>query len=695
MQDFLSSTLPVVSFSEARKRAKEAGFRLELPEFETEPKALAESLEQCLAQADERLDAIAALLPERLDFANTVAAFDDVICSVSTVANRLYLLKEAAPEKVIREEAERQFKIFQDWDVGLEYREDIYRTIRAFADGQSELAEEARRLMEHFMRDFRRAGLGLSRGERDEVERLRKRLSRIVTDFDANATKAESPVEFTVDELEGLPRDFLDNRSLRNFSGNYVLGAETVWHFLVVMDNAKSEAVRRRMQEARDRLAADTNLELLQEIIRLRADIARRLGYADWADYRTELKMAKTGAGARRFLEDLSEGLQELFAQEREAWQAMKREDTSDPEAVVHLWDWRYYSNQLVKRRHQVDNEKLRRYFPYRKTLEGMFRICGRLFGLSFARLEAPRKWTNDLELYLVTDVRTQTPRGAFYLDLFPRKGKFRHYAQFGLIDGRRLPDGDYQCPCVALVCNFPPPNAGQPSLLSHTEVKTLFHEFGHALHSLLTRAEYARFSGTAVPRDFVEVPSQLLENWIWDQDMLDLFAADWQDENRKIPAGVIEGLKAARLETIGSFYRRQIAFGLIDLELHSVTAGSEIPEASALAGSLMKKVFLEPAEGTDFIAGFTHLSHYDAGYYGYAWADAIAADLDTVFSGSPSARLNEANGRRLREEIYATGDTRDPEESITSFLGRPRSLTPFLKSLGVSGRPPAGASND
>ncbi|MDA7633222.1 Zn-dependent oligopeptidase [bacterium] len=674
----------VMSLTDAQERARKAGSLLELPPFETEPEALKVSIEQSIQEANRRLDAVAALHQDQLSFETTIRELDDLLHYPNLAANRIYLIKETSPNTEMREKATDLIKDFQDWAVGLDYREDVYRSIKAYADTKPTLEGEDERLFEDTLRDYRRAGLDLPQSERDEVERLRKELSRVSTDFDANITKASAKVQFTKEELEGLPKDFLDQDDLLNEKGLYELEANVTWHFVTVMENAKLETTRKAMKVARYSLAAENNIPILNEILRLRTLIATKLGYASWADYKTETKMAGNGATAIQFLKDLNEGLNSKFAEELESYRAIKAKETKDPEAKINIWDWRYFANQLKKQRYEVDTEQLRAFFPYDGALEGMFQTYERIFGLSFSQLEPPYKWVDDLQLFLVSDAKTDEPLGTFYLDMFPRKGKFNHFAQFGLIDGKRLPSGEYQRPCVALICNFPTPSEDKPSLLSHNEVETLFHEFGHALHSLLTRANYSRFSGTSVPRDFVEAPSQMLENWVWDQEVLDTFAFDYRDDSKKIPPDIIDRLKEARLATIGTFYKRQLSFGLLDLELHSVSDPNAVPDVLAVSDQIIADVFLPSPEGTAFVANFGHLTGYDAGYYGYAWADAIAADLATVFEESPKRFFDTEAGRRLRDEIYAPGDSRDVNISIEKFLGRPQSIKPFLKSLGI-----------
>jgi thimet oligopeptidase len=326
----------------------------------------------------------------------------------------------------------------------------------------------------------------------------------------------------------------------------------------------------------------------------------------------------------------------------------------------------------------------LRVFFPYQRALEGMFRIYQSIFGLKFEAMDAPYKWIGDLQLYGVSDEKTGEPLGLFYLDMFPREGKYNHFAQFGIIEGKLMRDGKYQRPTVALICNFPKPTKDSPSLLSHADVETLFHEFGHAMHSIMTRARYSRFSGTSVPRDFVEAPSQMLENWVWDKSVLDSFAADYRDPSKKIPTAILDKLKEARLATEGTRYRRQLSFGLTDLSLHSQIHDANAKEALPLSNKVLGDVFLPMVPDTAFAAYFGHLMHYDAGYYGYAWADAIAADMATVFEHSPGGYFDRKTGQRLRKEIYEQGDARDVNISIEKFLGRQRSIEPFLKKIGI-----------
>lgn len=655
---------------------------ISLPEFEATPEAIRLALTNTISQANAALDKIGALKSSEVSFGNTVRALDDLSYQANLYANRLSLMKETSTNAAIRDAATDAIKAYQDWAVGLDYREDVYAAMKAFAAKNPQLKDGDAKLLKETMRDYRRAGLELPKEKRNEVERMRKEVSKLATDFETNVTEAKKALKFSRAELAGVPDAFLEQKGIKTGDNEYTIMANVTFHYLMVLENCKVEATRKKFQFEHDNLAREKNVPLLKQILKLRNDIAHQLGYASWADFQIEPKMAKDAKTATDFLEKLNSGLQPKFDAEVAEYQKLKAAETGDANAKINIWDWRYYANELKKQRYTVDAEKLRVYFPYDRVLHGMFDIYQSIFALKFQEMEPPSKWTEDLRLFAVADSRTGEPMGLFYLDMFPRDGKYNHFAQFGIIEGKLLPNGKYQRPTVALICNFPPPDAGKPSLLSHQEVETLFHEFGHAMHSILTRAHYARFAGTSVPRDFVEAPSQMLENWVWDKSVLDTFAARYDNPSEKIPPAILSKLKEAKLATEGTRYRRQISFGLVDLALHSDPTAAEHPVE--IANRITADVFFPEPDDTAFVAYFGHLMGYDAGYYGYAWADAIAADMATVFEKSKGGYFDKSVGLRLRNEIYAVGDSRDVNISIHKFLGRERSLEPFLESIGI-----------
>ena len=677
-----SSTMK--SLAEIQQQGAKFKNVLSLPQFETSADAIKATADKTIADGNALLDEVGKLAPGKVNFENTLGALDRLTHQVGHAISRIYLIKETSTSEVVRDAATEAVKKLQDWGVGLDYREDVYRAVKAYADTQPKLSGEASKLLAETMRDYRRAGLALPKAERDEVEKLRKELAEVGTDFQSNIAKVQRPMKFTKAELDGVPDSLLTAPGVKTGDDEYTIKVNVTWQYLAIMEHAKSEAVRKRVVTEQHSLAMKENIPLVEKLLVLRNQIATKLGYKNWADYVIEVKMAKDGATALDFEKRLRDGLQPKFDAELAEFRALKAKETGDEKAQIYLWDWRYYADQLKKAKYSVDAEQLRVYFPMQRVLDGMFTIYQRIFGLKFERVEPPYKWIDDLQLWAVSDAKTGEPLGFFYLDMFPREGKFNHFAVFGLMDGKQLADGKYQRPVCSLVCNFPPPTADKPSLLTHSDVETMFHEFGHAMHVILTRAKFARFAGTSVPGDFVEAPSQMLEAWIWDKGVLDSFAADYRDPSKKIPPAILGQLKAAKYAIYGNHYRRQLSFGLMDLNLHTQITEANVKEALPLANKTLSETFLPVPEASGLVAYLGHFVGYDAGYYGYAWADAIAADMATVFQNAPDGYMDVNAGKRLRDEIYAVGNSRDVNESIEKFLGRKRDIEPFLKKIGV-----------
>ena len=641
-------------------------------------------MNNAIAKANAALDRIGGQDLSKVTFKSTVVALDDLGYQAANAANKATIIKESNTNPAMRTAAENAVKTYQEWAVGIDYREDVYKAVKAFADTHPKITGEDEKLLKETMRDYRRAGLELPPDQRKEVEQLRKELSKLGTDFDTNIVNSTAPVMFAKADLDGLPESFLASPGIRTGDDVYTVMANVTWQFNTVEENAKSEATRKQLYVIRESLGKHKNVPVLNEMLALRNKIALRLGYKSWDDYQTEIKMAKTGTNAEKYINDLVAGSQPKFDSEVAELQKLKAADTNDPNARIMVWDWRYYSNQRNKQKYDVDKEALRAFFPFQKVLDGMFSIYQNIFGLKFQKIAAPYKWIDDLQLYLVTDSGTGEPLGMFYLDMFPREGKFNHFAEFEIVGGKLLPDGKYQRPTVALLCNFPPPNGDTPSLMTHQDVETLFHEFGHCLHTIVTRAKYGRFAGTHVPGDFVEAPSQMLQNWVWDKKVLDTFAADYKDPSKKIPAEIVKKMNDAKLANAGVFYRRQFAFASLDLALHDPHPEDMPYDCVAISNPILEKVFLPIDPSTTFVSYFGHLNGYDAGYYGYAWADAIAADMATVFEKAKDGYLDKQAGMKLRREIYEVGDSREVNISIEKFLGRKQSVQPFLKKIGI-----------
>ncbi len=682
LQSTFAASSKLADFQAAAVRSKVS---LTLPVYPVSPEEITKQTNAAITKADGELAALAAEDPTKLTFANTFAAYDAITARVGDVYQVISTVAESAVDQPMRDMANEMTVKIQGWSVGLDYRADLYRTLKAVADAKPALDREQQRLVDEQMRSYRRAGLALAAAERSEVERLRKDLAALNTQFAININEVRAPLDFTVEELTGVPQSLLESPGVKQPDGRYRVMANVTWHYQAVMENADHADVRRRVLAARYNLAREKNTPVLSKLVVLRADIAHRLGYASWADYQTETRMVKNGAAAVKFEADLVAGLQPKFETEMETLRLLKAVQTGQAGAKLELSDIAYYTNRLKKEKFAIDTEALRVYFPYQATLEGMFAIYQKIFGLKFTQVEPPYTWAPGVQLYLVADAAAGTPIGAFYLDMFPREGKFNHFACFPQKSGGVMADRSYDLPVAALLCNFPAPSADKPSLLKHSDVVTLFHEFGHVMHGMLSRSRFVAQTGFAVPQDFVEAPSQMLENWVWDKAVLDTFAADYRDPAKKIPAETIAALVAARQATEGYATRRQLAIGSLDLDLHTLSADEAwLADIVKIVNETTTRVSLAPPADTFWAAYIGHMAGYDAGYYGYMWAQVIAIDMASVFKAAPGGFLDESVGHRLRAEIYGAGHTRDVGESVEKFLRRPRSMQPFLDYVGV-----------
>jgi thimet oligopeptidase len=676
---------PTATLAEFQARATQARLVLELPDYPTTTDGIQARTEATLKTADTALAALVAKNPAEAGFAGTIGDFDAITSAVSTWANQVGMIGESHPDKAVRDAARAAEVTLQNWGIALEYREDIYRALKTFADSKPALDPQQQRLMDLTMRDFRRAGLALPPVERTQVEQLRKGLAELEQQFSININEARGPVDFTAEELAGVSASFLEGAGVKQPDGRYRLQPQVTWQYTAIAEKADNAETRRQAYLARNRLAREKNVPVLAKLVALRADIARRLGYANWADYRIETRMAGNSATALKFENDLVAGLQPKFDAEMETMRQLKATQTGAADAKLEPWDIAYYTSRLMKERYAVDTDALRVYFPYQPTLEGMFAIYQKIFGLKFTEIAPPYVWAPGVQLYVVADAKTGGPMGAFYLDMFPREGKYNHFAHFRQQTGHFRPDGNYVLPTSVLLCNFPTPTADKPSLLTHSNATTLFHEFGHVLHNLLGRARYQSMTYSGVPRDFVEAPSQMLENWVWDKAVLDTFAADYRDPAKKIPAATIDAMVQAREATEGYGTRRQLSLGLIDLGFHTLSGNDAwTADVVTMSNAVSARVTLAPAPDTAFVANFGHLAGYDAGYYGYLWAKVMAIDMASVFKAAPGGFLDENVGLRLRNEIYGVGNTRDVAESVEIFLGRPRSQDAFLDYVGI-----------
>jgi thimet oligopeptidase len=639
---------------------------------------------EALLRAEAAVRAIVAVPKGERTFANTLGALDDLYARLQNETNLIEFMQHVSTDQAERERGQRAAEDTANWLVDLSTREDLFHAIKEYAATNPDLSGEPRRMLEHTLRDYRRAGMELPREERARQNEIQKQINKLGLEFSARNRDDESVVLLTREELRGMDDEFLSQ--LARSGPLYIVPLETPT-YMPVQEFCEVEATRAKMWVARNRRGGQPNVRLLEQILRLRWQAAQLLGYEDDVAYQTEVRMAKNAARVQEFYDELRPVVRRKAEREFREFTEAKRAHTGDRNASLQPWDWLFYERRLKQEKYAVDAKRVQQYFPLDRVFAGVFEVTRRLFGIEYrdvtetAASRGLPLWHPDVRLYDVIDQESGERIGSFYVDLFPRPNKYSHAAQFGLMPRKRWSDGTVQTPLVALVCNFTKPTADRPALLTHDEVETFFHEFGHALHSLLTRADLASFSGTAVARDFVEVPSQLFENWAWEGESLQLFARHYQTGD-PIPEDLLAAMKRSRTFGKGLWAERQIYFGLLDLTYHRAPRG-EIA-TTQVARELFSQVQLYgPPEEVWPQASFGHLMGYNSGYYGYLWSLVYAADIFERFR--TGGLLSPAVGKEYRDGILAKGGTEDELEMVERYLGRKPMREHFLAYLGLN----------
>lgn len=653
---------------------------VEFPTFETTPEEVQASTNSAIALAEIGIERIVQIPDEQLTFTNTFVQLDEFTHVIENTTMRLSLIENTNEVEAVRDAAFEAGQELSKWFVGLGFNANLYKKLLAYSQTSDAKAKtgEDKLLIEKTLEDFERNGLALSEDLQAELKQLNERLVEVTSKISKNITDDAGKISLTKDELAGAPEAFLNSIKDPKTPNVYTISTKLSDQVRNAMESVTVEETRKKILITQSSRAKEVNRELIQETLQLRAKIASLLGFNNWADYQIAPKLAKNAANATEFLDQLASRLETKFNEEKEELKALKGGE-------INAWDTTFYLNMLRKEKYQVNTEQLRVYFPMEQTLQGMFDIYSKVFALKVKEVEPPYKWTKELRAYEISDGATGENLGLLYMDLYPREGKYGHFASFGVRNGRNNQGGKNLRPVNSLVCNFPTPEEGKPSLLTYDQVLTAFHEFGHGIHDILSKTKYFRFAGTSVARDFVESPSQVLERWPADPAVLDTFAADYRDSSKKIPKDILAQIRKAELGTVGHDYRRQLSFGRLDLAIHSYGVDEVPSDIYPVVNKILGDVFYPVPDETAFIAGFGHLfGGYDAGYYGYAWADAISADLSAVFENAPNKFFDVETGLRLRREIFEKGSSRDENESITAFLGRPWNSDAFFKWLGL-----------
>lgn len=651
------------------------------------------AVEQILADNRAALEALLSNPPAQWSWSNLVEPLDEMGERLSRAWSPVSHLNAVMNSPELRDAYNACLPLLSQYYTELGQNQRLYDAYRQLAEGPAfaTLDQAQRTIVEHALRDFRLSGIALPAEQQQRYGELQMRLSELHSRFSNQLMDATQAWTKQLDDeaaLDGLPESAIaqarEAAQARELDG-WLITLEFPSYY-AVMTYAHDRALRQELYTAYCTRASDQgpnagqhdNGPLISEILQLRQELAALLGFANYAELSLATKMAETPDQVLQFLRDLGQRSRPHAEQDLSELRAFAAERGCTD---LQAWDVGYYAEQLRQHRYAISQEQLRPYFPVDTVINGMFAIVQRLYGIELREVGEFERWHKDARLFEVLENGQRI--GRFFLDLYARSNKRGGAWMDGCRDRRRLSAGELQQPIAYLVCNFTPASGGKPALLTHDEVTTLFHEFGHGLHHLLTRVDYPAASGiNGVAWDAVELPSQFMENWCWEPDGLALISGHYQSAER-LPQDLLDKMLAAKNFQSGLGMLRQVEFSLFDFELHVGRHPDQSAQQVLDAVRAEVSVFPPPAFNR-FQNGFSHIfaGGYAAGYYSYKWAEVLSADAFSRFE--EEGVLNPQTGRAFRDNILAQGGSREPMELFVAFRGREPSIDALLRHSGL-----------
>ncbi len=637
-----------------------------------------------LDQAQETINNIIAIPDDQRTYENTVGALDRLGGFSPAVINASInaTVDMVNPNKELRDVARDTMQETQNFFIeNVESNKKLYEALKAYAHGNAKnevLSAEQQRFIDETLKEFERAGLNLPDDQREKIIALKKEIVALELEFDKNIADDQSTIEVEKDDLAGMKDDFIASLK-KTEAGKYIVGIDTAT-YLAVMTNCSVPQTRKKLWHASINRSYPANKKVLEDLIAKRYQLAQALGFATYAALELDDQMVKSPARAAQFIADLNKKAQVKAMQEFKAFmQDIPAGVELTKDGKLRPWDVFYLKNYYKLKKYNVDEAVVAEYFPMQETVDGLLHIYEEFLSLELKQLPASGLWDADVRLIEVIDKTINKTVGFLFLDLFPRPNKFNHACEHTMLPVTYHKNGEPTVGVVIVIANFTKPLVDKPSLLTLKEVNTFFHEFGHAMHALLGRTAVASFAGTRVKRDFVEMPSQMLEEWLWNPDILKMVSKHYQT-GQPLPDDLIASILRSRTFDSGFHTVRQLYLAKLSLDCFNNGPQMDLD-------ALIKKEFNEFIYGIQFeptdhqYASFGHLTGYGARYYGYMWSSVFAHDLFSEIK--KAGLLNSATGQRYIKNVIGKGGSKDPNDLLKDFLGREPNQEAFLLDMG------------
>ena len=609
-----------------------------------------------LRQARNAIDRVLAVQGRRT-IANTVLVFNEAMTHGENVAYQASLLEAVHPDSTFRSQAERITQTANKFLDDLSLNRRVYDALAAVDVSKADSATQY--FMMRTLRDFRRAGVDKDDATRNEIASIDAALVKTGQDFDRNIRTDSRKIQVPAADLEGMPEDFIKAHPAGP-DGSVTLSIETPDYVPVIRYAKRSDVREKLMHEAMNR-AYPANIATLDSLLAERYRLARILGYPTWADYIMEDKMIGTAQNAADFITRLNDTTMKRAQEEYAVYLKRKQEDDASA-TRVDRWEVSYYSRLIRKRDFDFDPQEVRPYFPFDEVKQGLLDVTSKMYGITYKRMANAPVWDASVEAYEVYE----GPKliGRFYFDLHPRPGKYTHAAKFTIRQGSK----GLQLPEHALVCNFPGGKPGDPGLMEHSDVQTFFHEFGHLLHAIFGgQGQWEPIAGTATERDFVEAPSQMFEEWVWDPKVLATFAKHYQT-GQPIPAELVAKMRRADAFGRALATATQAFYSAVSLDIYNKPPDQVVTDR-VVADLEPRFSPVPPMPDSHMQTSFGHLDGYSAYYYTYMWSLVISKDMFSAFDKTDL--LNPAIATRYRDIVLKPGGTRPARDMVHDFLGR------------------------